>query len=384
MTAIQITPRFLPQIDGLGDYSRLLAAEFNESHGLESSFIIGDPQWNGLAKPADLSFPAVAVRERGASELTRLLADTGTVVLHYVCYGYHERGVPCWLNHALRRWKHGSPGRRLVVVFHELWASGPPWRSEFYLGFVQRRLVTELHRLCDAAVTSTPLMLRMLDAILPGKTTFQPIPSNLPGIPLAQRTLHGGGPIRVIAFGQETSRLHGVRTHGNLLRALHREELLECVRVVGKGAVAGESASEDVRLLRSFLPAEKIHANKDVSAQEGSELMGRSDLFLSYYPSALLCKSGALMAALGCGCVPVLPEAGNAEPFLEGRELLACDGSAGQIARIIDLVRTGGLGGISRNGWTWNDRNATWPIVAAKLAGLLRNPAAAPGFQVPV
>jgi hypothetical protein len=369
---VHIVPRFPPQIDGLGDYSRLLATELRQTQGLGSRIVVGDPRWDVIGSDPDVPFQVNAVRERTADELLRLLGDAETVVLHYVGYGYHRRGIPFWINQAIRRWKCGSTVRRLVVVFHELWASGPPWRSEFYLGFLQRQLVSELHRLCDAAVTSTPLMLRMLEAIQPGKTTFQPVPSNLPTLELDHRTLHRGGPVNVIAFGQEASRRLGVQSHRKLLRSLYDGGLLAGVRVVGKSADAGETPSEDVRLLRAFLPSAMVSAAKDVSPSEGARLLGQSDLFLSYYPSKLLCKSGALMAALGCGCVPILPEAKDATPLVEGRELLACDGSEDQIGRIITMVRSGGLADIAEAGWRWYDRTSSMEVVGKTVAGLLR------------
>jgi hypothetical protein len=373
MTALtHITPRFLPQIDGLGDYGRLLALELKRAYGYESRCIVGDPQWNRLAANFTPPLPVTAVQERTSAELLRQLGDSETVILNYVGYGYHQRGAPLWINRAIRSWKKGSASRRLIVVFHELWASGPPWKSEFYLSFIQRRLVKELHRLCDAAVTSVPLMVRMLDELQPGKTTFQPIPSNLPTVPLDQRRLHRGGPLRIIAFGQEASRLLGVKTHEKLLRALHREGLLECVRVVGKGAAAGDSPSEDVRHLRTFLPSEMVTATKDVSAQQGAKLIAQSDLFLSYYPAALLCKSGALMAALGWGCVPILPEAKNSDPLAADRELLSCDGSDEQIRRIVERVRSTGLAPIAEAGWHWYDRTASIDVVGQTVAGLLK------------
>jgi hypothetical protein len=372
MTAIvHITPGFLPQINGLGDYARLLATELKQGFGFESQFVVGDPEWScqGMVLP----FPVTAVRARGAGELLRELDQAETLILHYVGYGYHQRGAPFWINRAIRRWKQQSQKRQLIVVFHELWATGPPWKSEFYLSLFQRHLIVELYRLCDAAMTSAPIMYRMLEAILPGKTAFQPIPSNFPTMPLDRRTLHRGGPVRVIAFGQEASRLQGVRTHEKLLRALHREGLLARVNVVGQGAAAGGNPSGDVRLLRSIVPAKLIAVAPDVSPERGAELLAQADLFLSYYPSEVLCKSGALMAALGCGCVPVLPEAREAAPLVEGRELLACDGSATEIRRIVEQIRAPGLAALSEAGWKWYDRNASWPVVTATMARLLQN-----------
>ena len=363
-----IVPRFPPQIDGLGDYCRLLVDHLERLHGIPARILVGDPSWRSAGSSGDVA----ALSRRDAAELLEKLGLAETVVLHYVCYGYHHRGVPFWINRALKAWKQSNPRRRLIVVFHELWASGPPWKSEFYFSLFQRHLVRELHRLCDAAMTSVPVMFRMLEAIAPGKTTFQPIPSNLPQIVPAP-TKAPGSPVTVIAFGQAASRLKGLQTHAPLLRALHAGGLLKGLRVVGKGVTGGSTPSEDVRFARTFLPEGFVAAEKDVTPQRGAELLAGSDLFLSYYPSMFLCKSGALMAALANSCVPVLPETKHAEPLADGRELLACDGSPAALARIVDLARNGGLAAIADAGRAWHDATATWPIVAGKAQALLRS-----------
>ena len=369
-----ITPRFPPQIDGLGDYSLLMAEHLRQSFGMESRFIVGDPGWSLSGNTSQSPIDAKAVPGRSASALLGLLGDAETVVLHYVPYGYHPRGVPFWINRAFRRWKRAKPGRRLIVVFHEVWASGPPWKSEFYLSLVQRRLVAELHRLSDGAMTSVAVMVRMLDSIQPGKTRLVPIPSAFPQMTAPdERAFHREGPVRVVAFGQEASRHLGIQMHEKLLRALHADGLLAGVDAVGKGADDSGTPSSDVRLLRSFLPAPLIRAYRDVTPAHGAELLRKADLFLSYYPSHLLCKSSALTAALASGCIPLLTEGKEAEPLVDGTNILACDGTSEQIRRITGMIRGGQLGSIGEAGWRWYDRHASWPVAAGEMASLIGN-----------
>ena len=372
LPVLQITPRFLPQIDGLGDYARLLAEHLRDSFGISSRFLVGDPQWSQLEKIGATPFQVEAVAARNADELFRRLQKTETVILHYVTYGYHPRGVPFWINRALRRWKTGQTGRRLIVVFHEVWASGPPWKSEFFTSLIQRRLVVELHRLADGVLTSTALMEGMLNKIQPGKTQLRPIPSAFPPMAaVGDRTFHRAGPIRVVAFGQEASRLLSIEVHEKLLRALHAAGLLSGVEVVGKGADDGATPSSDIQRLRSFLPAALVRAYRDVSPARGADLLQNADLFLSYYPSILACKSSALTAALAAGCVPVLPEARSPEPLREGSEILACDGSEAQIAAAVAVIRAGKLGAMGEAGWQWYGQNASWNAVTSAVADML-------------
>jgi hypothetical protein len=261
--------------------------------------------------------------------------------------------------------------RKLIVVFHELWASGPPWKSEFYLGFIQRHLVNELHRLCDAAMTSVPINVRRLEAIETGKTVFQPIPSNLPTGAETRTSSASGRPIDVIAFGQEASRLQSLATHQQFLRALHSRHRLGKVRIVGKRASA---SGADAQLLSAFLPIDRVEVHPDVAPEEGARLLRASDLFVSFYPSAFLCKSGALMAALGNGCVPLLSETANAAPLAEDRELVSCNGSPAAIDHLLKRIDQGDLDRIAVTGRQWHDQNASWNAVAEKLRPLLEGP----------
>jgi hypothetical protein len=95
-------------------------------------------------------------------------------------------------------------------------------------------------------------------------------------------------------------------------------------------------------------------------------------LFLSAYSSALVCKSGALISALACGCLPVLREARQAAPLTEDRELLVCDGSNVGIDRLVKRVRTTALGPLAEAGWRWFAQNATWRVTARRVAELVR------------
>ena len=370
MTAlVHITPHFPPQFDGLGDYAHLLACQLKTDHAIETRFVVSDPEWRSAAGAN--AFAAEALLEKSSDALLRALGDAPCVLLHYVGYGYHSRGVPLWLERGLRRWKNASSSRRLIVVFHELWAAGPPWRSEFYLSPIQRRIVVRLHRLSDAAVTSTPVMKRILEKITSGKTTCQPVASNLPAIPFASRKPQATDGVRIVFFGLEASRLRSVQTHEKLLHALHAEGLLTGVEAVGKSARTGETPSADVKLLRSLVSPGIITASGDVPPGEAAARLAQADLFLSFYPSALVCKSGAFMAALACGCVPVIREAKDAAPLVEGRELLACDGSPASISRLVSLIRSGALGKIAEAGWRWRDQNASWSGAARHIAALL-------------
>ena len=368
---LHLVPRLYPAIDGIGDYALNLARNLRSLCGIPGAFLIGDPSWEGPARFD--GFELAKLNDRSSEELRTQISrlDPERLILHYVTYGFHRRGVPFWVNQAIRRWKGEKAGRTLVIVFHELWSSGPPWRSEFYLGWIQRRLVRELQQLADGSLTSTPLMLRQLNSIVSGKTAFAPIPSCTPTSVKVDKLQPKPGVVAAI-FGQEASRFHSTKTHLSLLSGLYRAGLLEEVRCIGKGARSGQDPSADLKLVSASLPGAKITAHPDVSPERLSELLSGSDLALSYYPSAYVCKSSALTAAMACGCLPVLPELDNAEPLTPGHNVVGCSGTAETVEEIVRLVKSGAVADMGRNARLWYETNASWDVTTRAVSKMLK------------
>src|SRR6266508_864159 len=142
---IQIVPKLPPSISGVGDYAYLLARELRAAQDIDTRFVVCDPSWQG-AKDLD-GFTVSRINDRRADILIEQISDCGmpsVLVLQYAGYGYQKRGCPVWLVKALDEWKRQDSMRRVLVMFHELYASGPPWRSSFWTSRVQRALVKSL------------------------------------------------------------------------------------------------------------------------------------------------------------------------------------------------------------------------------------------------
>lgn len=144
MRVVQIVPNLPPPFEGVGTYAEALAQGLAERFAIETRFVVGDPAWRGGVNGAR------PVHGRTAVDLLEALdGPADAVLLHYANYGYQRRGCPLWLIEGLIR------GRgRIVTLFHEVWATGPPWRSSFWLLPVQRRLAARLARRSAALVTS--------------------------------------------------------------------------------------------------------------------------------------------------------------------------------------------------------------------------------------
>src|SRR5271170_715631 len=105
-TITHIVPALAPQLDGVGDYALNLALHLRQSHGVESRFIVCDPQWDGPSRVED--FAVRRLRLRNEAGIWSLLASPKEqhpdVLLHYAGHGYDKRGVPLWLYLGIKSW----------------------------------------------------------------------------------------------------------------------------------------------------------------------------------------------------------------------------------------------------------------------------------------
>ncbi len=220
---VQIVPCLPPLIDGLGDHATALAAALQEHSATRSRFLVCDPAWvtaGGPARePRGIAAPAGEVNTFATCLATH--ADQGVVLLHYVGYAYDARqGRPGWLLAALTHWRHERPGRRLITMFHELYASGPPWRKAFWLSSGQQRVTAGLARLSDASFTSNSHYAAWLAKHLPDgrPCPVWPVLSNV-GEPNGLQP-YDQRPAALAVFGRAPNRARAYERGGDALVAL--------------------------------------------------------------------------------------------------------------------------------------------------------------------
>jgi hypothetical protein len=323
-------------------------------------------------------FSVYQLKERNAAELVQLLNQPdmpSTVLLQYVGYGYHKRGCPLWLVRALRVWKTtrdsqlaARSSRRLITMFHELYASGPPTQSIFYFGLVQRWIVRQLHQLSSASVTSTVWTERLLNQLGKGGVFRQPIPSNIPAAAGTRGVRSPVGPWKVLIFGQSATRLQTLSRHLPLLAELHRQSLLGRLVLIGPGAKVG---SPDATLAQQVMSLDRVELCGEIPAAAVADKFAEEDFALSSYPAELACKSGSLMAALANGCPVILNDDTRSEPLMSGHHFLRCDGTPTGIEQLIANIRGGALDQLSNGGREWYETNASWPVAGKQFARLL-------------
>jgi hypothetical protein len=156
---IQVVPRRTVRPDGIGDYSTLLAQALLERTGGNSKFIVGTPSSvEPTRQDSWKTTPVLRRSGRGLSDQLSALCQSENitaVVLHVSGYGYQNRGVPIWLLEGMRTWHETRGSCRLYGIFHELFATGQPWNSSFWLSGAQRYVTRGLWDLCDGGLATT-------------------------------------------------------------------------------------------------------------------------------------------------------------------------------------------------------------------------------------
>src|SRR4051794_6831739 len=150
-TIVQIAPQLPPAMDGVGDYCWLLWKHWPDTETHFNFIVLRGAE----ATQAKGATPINAVSPSSKS-LLEALARTGarTAILHYVGYAYQPKGIPLWLPTALERWRNEGNGRRLVTMFHEMYATSSPLHSPYWVKPWARQIMQRLVNVSDAWVTS--------------------------------------------------------------------------------------------------------------------------------------------------------------------------------------------------------------------------------------
>jgi hypothetical protein len=215
-----VVPRLPPGIDGVGDYALNLARQLRKEFNIQTHFVVGDPTWTGAAEIEGFTVSQVSDRSINAL-LTLLPSDRfSTILLHYVGYGYAKRGCPVWLLDGLERWKNLYPSRRLITMFHEVYASGPVWTSSFWLSQLQKNLAARLAKLSDRCITSKQLYAEILTNFSSGKH------NQIPVLPVFSNI---GEPNQVVPLSERQKRLVVFGSVANRSRVYQSQLVLGCV-----------------------------------------------------------------------------------------------------------------------------------------------------------
>jgi hypothetical protein len=295
---ISIVPRLPPAVDGLGDYGLNLARQLRQDFGLVTDFTVGDPDWVGEASVEGFAVKQVAVQSAAAllDVLPSESHSSATVLLHYVGYGYAKRGCPVWLVEGLERWREAGSNRCLVTMFHEIYAFGPIWTSQFWTSPLQKNLAARLAFRSDHCFTSKQGYAEILYRLSQGKH------SKIPALPVFSNV---GEPDYVPPLVERSRRLVVFGGCGPRSRVYQRSRLaLEqtcCDLEIEEIFDIGPSLGFEIGSVNGT-PVVSLGVK---TAQEISSLLSSSLAGFFDYPTEFLAKSGIFAAYCAHKLFPV-------------------------------------------------------------------------------
>lgn len=375
-----IVPTLTPQNGGAGGYAFKLAVQLRDQYGINSRFILCDPDWDGPTRMGEFVVRRLRLaNEAGLWGMLASLKDHPPVLLHYDGCAYQKNGIPAWLYRGIKSWLDESNRcvnrnrQQFITIFHEMWESSTnPWQSAYYLQYLQRNLVKKLHSISQASVATTPHSQSFLEAVTALKTSLLPVPGNLP---IVERSLPYGGSktsLRIAVIGEPLFRVDALRRHSNLLRALDQADHVGAITLIGRRFTTAETSDPDVVLLEKYVSSKRIETLGSLGPEQVALALSHSDLILFPFGSRLAFKSGSFMSALATGCAAVLCDARDAFSLRERKHFIACDDSASSIERFMQLMISGELERIATAGRTWYQRHADWNVIAQKYQELLQ------------
>lgn len=238
------------------------------------------------------------------------------LLIHFSGYGYDPRGLSGWLADEVEQVRHRL-GRslRVVVMFHELFASGPPWRSAFWLQGAQVKVAWRLARLGDHLLTNTTRHAAWLARQAAPSVEIEtwPVFSNVGE--LVQPCSFDARRRQLMIFGSASTRQRALRNlhrHAAHIHELGVEELVE----VGPGHQAARPlAGIPVRFL-GRLDLASLRAVLEESRYGliaySEDTMGKSGVYAAY-------------AAHGCVTLNAHPSTGPADGLISNQHFVTLD-----------------------------------------------------------
>lgn len=224
------------------------------------------------------------------SAVTTSLA--GHYLLHYSGYGYAKRGAPLWL---LNKIQQDRPHiKTLGIFFHELYASGPPWRSSFWLSPVQRHIARRLAEIADYWLTSREGSAQWLCQFTNNKPhAVLPIFSTV-----GEMTYYSTSRAnRVVVFGGAALRQATYRAAG--------EALFSWIQAQGMMLHDIGPPIHDLAL-STALERTGAMAHGRLEPEEVSKLLAEAAFGMVTYPANYVAKSSVFAAYCAHGVCPIL------------------------------------------------------------------------------
>ena len=362
-TVLQIVPHLPGTLDGVGDNALNLAKALTTNHAITTTFLVAEEtsvqSCEGYAVLSGLSGDLV----------TQIAREHEHVILHYVNYGYQARGVPFSLRTFVQQLRRELRGRWLTA-FYELYASGPPWKSEFWLRPFQVKIARDLIDVSDACFVSNEIIEREIRRHDPRKPVrLVPVVSNF-GEP-THTDLAKASPKRWVISGATPLLTRSLLSFERIQHLIPAPFFPNHIDVIGGRDT--KSTREMVERLARQVPGLACHYHPEVSVEEASRLLTQASFsWLDYFGKSEMCpgmvlKSSVFAAYNAHGVVTIFS---HREDFLAlgqdrfpGPWFLTPNG-----ARFPDPAR---LSEVREKIYSWYRTHAASPQLARLYAGAL-------------
>jgi hypothetical protein len=359
-TILQIVPRAPGIHDAVGDYAFTVANKLRDLYSRETVFATAVGKADSFPYksidfeivPLTTLVPRHSQSQSGSDRSRPSTAEEFQhVILHYVNYGYQKRGVPFGLLSILRELRRRCPGR-ILTIFHEFYASGPPWKSAFWLRPLQMRIAKSISQMSDAGIVSSHTMLMQLQQLTPSADIrVHPVFSIFGEPSLSADQLANRSPHRWAICGGTGLVERSLRSFRGIINQIPERFSPRELFVIGG------SDNPATRALLADLPNIRTDYYPQIGAAEASEILSACAFaWLDYFHRAdvstdVVLKSSVFAATCAHGIIPVFPHQGSAisiksdrlnGPFFVGQtisKLPALDERTKVAAEIYDWYR---------------------------------------------
>jgi hypothetical protein len=358
---IQVVPQLRPAACGVSDHAISLAQELEARFGIDTAFVVLNS-----TEPCDSPFPREYCKPARLAEVCNSLSkgQAGAILVHYSGYGYSPDGAPFPLVEALQNTRK-SGQFRIGAYFHELYATGMPWRSAFWHTNRQKQVARGIAQECDLIASNLSSHSDWLEreVIKPGRAPVQRLPvfSNVgESVEIARTSARR--PV-IVVFGLPHTRRQSYRCMsqlGDMLKGLGVEEILDA------GAECG--APSDL----SGIP---VRCTGILAAADLGGLLAQSIFGFVPYSRFSLAKSGILAALCAHGTIPIVAKSFSEEVdgLKDGVHLISARTAKPALAAGLDLC--------SAAAWNWYSGHRL-KVHAGTYSRLLVQPASEAGSAV--
>jgi glycosyltransferase involved in cell wall biosynthesis len=287
-----------PQLDGIGDYSALLAAELARTQDV--TILTGAPTPDPIpGVRIETVFSVDDPRSvQGIAEFVKT-NPPDWVLLQYNPFSYGRWGLNLHLPHIMAQIKRLYPQTRFALMVHEPFV--PIITPQFaVMATWQRWQLWRLGQTADVVFFSIDPWAKRFQRWFPKKPVLHlPVGSNIPLVPISRQEARAR-----LGIGEDTVvlGLFGTASSGRML-----ERTIESLAALRSASIPAQVlyVGPHQTAICAALGSEDVIAGGPYAAEEVSRRLSAMDIYLAAYVDGVSTRRGAFMAALQHGIATV-------------------------------------------------------------------------------